>query len=137
MRLLLLFLLMVSAASSTIYWKNQVQQPTDIIRYHVALMMDAIKNNNTGLLYQLTPIGERFDSFHKSYLVLNMSVEKARAIPSGEIEGLGTVWAALVYPRQQPEPFSSIFTLTPSASSPTGFVLTKMMFCEGGCYLQV
>uniref|UniRef100_A0A1I7URM5 Nuclear transport factor 2 family protein n=1 Tax=Caenorhabditis tropicalis TaxID=1561998 RepID=A0A1I7URM5_9PELO len=130
MRLLLLFLLVVTTASSLTIWATP---ELEIILNQVSLMRKAIKDNNINLLHQLIQFEQDFVSFLKNHKVSDVLLEKEETMPNGEIRGIAKIWAAS--PHQEPKTSSWIFVLSPSASSPTGLVFTKIMLCDAGCVM--
>uniref|UniRef100_A0A1I7URM6 Nuclear transport factor 2 family protein n=1 Tax=Caenorhabditis tropicalis TaxID=1561998 RepID=A0A1I7URM6_9PELO len=103
--------------------QHQSSPPTDSIRTRYVQDSETVTHSTL----------PDFVSFLKNHKVSDVLLEKEETMPNGEIRGIAKIWAAS--PHQEPKTSSWIFVLSPSASSPTGLVFTKIMLCDAGCVM--
>uniref|UniRef100_A0A1I7TJD2 Secreted protein n=1 Tax=Caenorhabditis tropicalis TaxID=1561998 RepID=A0A1I7TJD2_9PELO len=144
MRSLFFFLLVVSTASTTIYWEDEAHpiekvhwtnqaEHMDILQTQVTLILSAFKSKDVNLLYQLIPFGETIDRFLKNYQVVSVSIDQSRHVPLGQLEGKALVVFSF---GEQIVPVPAILNLAPTRTSPTGYVMNKAFLCMKTCNLR-
>ncbi|KAF1766836.1 hypothetical protein GCK72_006794 [Caenorhabditis remanei] len=119
--LLLLLASFVGLSNSTIYWLTGVEQ----LQVQANLILFAHENHGTDLLYELTPKGNVVDHFlhTRSSPINRIVVQEAHETIRKDIVGVAQVQeeGRMVYLVKM--------TLTPSATSPTGYTMINFEKC--------
>ncbi|CAL2033741.1 unnamed protein product [Caenorhabditis brenneri] len=127
--ILLLLSAVIGLASGTIYWS---QKHMDAVQTQCNLALHAYRTENYGLLYDLIEHGKGIDRYMKTHpkQIYRITVEEALEVNGGTIKSKVGIMIDL---NEGSLHYDALLDLAPSKTSPTGYIISQGVICQGPC----